>query len=232
MPKAPTSRPFSIGYAYAQTEHYRQAVAAARETDPFNGIETTPEPVAEVPAPVVDGPTAPMVRYAMALMDELLGGMTDEVRAAAEAKLQATPKREVHTMIGRLKADVEAKRKARPVRVPAPRPATATVEEGMYRDPATGDIYKVQIAHHGSGKPYAKKLVKLDTVKTKGKKEYSHDFEYAPGAINRIQAAWRMTKEEAVEWGQLYGACCRCGTILTDERSIEAGIGPVCSGKI
>lgn len=232
MPKTPATRPFSIGYAYAQTQHYQDAVAAARETDPFNDIETTPAAEEPAAAPVVNGPTAPMVRYAMALMDELLGGMADEVRVAAEAKLQATPKREVHTMIDCLKADVEAKRKARPARVPAPRPAAPQVEEGMYRDPVTGDIFKVQVAHHGSGKLYAKKLVKLNTVKTKGKKEYSHDFEYAPGAINRIPASWRMTKEEAVEWGQLYGACCRCGTILTDERSIEAGIGPVCSGKI
>jgi hypothetical protein len=40
-----------------------------------------------------------------------------------------------------------------------------------------------------------------------------------------------MTLDQAKAFGALYGACCNCGKTLTDERSIEAGIGPVCARK-
>lgn len=100
-------------------------------------------------------------------------------------------------------------------------------EAGMYRDPSTGEIFKVQIAVHGSGKLYAKALV----VEGEG-----HDadvyFEYAAGAIRKIKASWRMSLEEAKEFGALYGTCCVCGRTLTDEKSIDAGIGPVCGSRV
>ena len=225
------SRPFSIGYAYAQTQHYRDAVAAQRaEADPFDAIQL-PEPAAapEIPAPAAPvrisaGPTEPMVAYVLSLTRRNLGEVTDEVMAAAEAHVRSLTKYEAGKLIDTLKAIPAAPKKA------ATAPA-AQVTEGMYRDPATGDIFKVQVAHHGSGNLYAKKLVKLETPKTKGKKTYSHEFAYAPGSITKVQAAWKMSKEEAQEWGRLYGACCKCGAILTDERSIAAGIGPVCGGS-
>lgn len=100
------------------------------------------------------------------------------------------------------------------------------ITDGMYRNPQTGEIYKVQIAVHGSGKLYAKKLM----VEGEG-----HDadvwFEYAPGMVNRLKVEWKMTLEEAKAFGALYGSCCVCGRTLTNEESIEAGIGPICAGK-
>lgn len=33
------------------------------------------------------------------------------------------------------------------------------------------------------------------------------------------------------KYGSLYGICCVCGRTLTDESSIAAGIGPICSQK-
>jgi len=113
---------------------------------------------------------------------------------------------------------------------PAPRRKGPEVEaDGMYRDPATGDIFKVQIAHHGSGKLYAKKLVKLDEPTTVRGKEAHFAFEMARGAIMTIKPEWRMTREDAAEFGHLYGCCMKCGTVLTDEASIERGIGPKCA---
>ena len=56
-------------------------------------------------------------------------------------------------------------------------------------------------------------------------------FEYAPGAIRRLDVTDAMTREEAAEFGHLYGVCCVCGRTLTDERSIADGIGPVCAGR-
>lgn len=101
--------------------------------------------------------------------------------------------------------------------------------EGMHR--VDGVVYKVQRSPE-SGRLYAKKLVF----------EHHHDigdsglkgiwkFEYAKGAMRLLSAQTQMTLEEAKEWGVLYGTCCVCGRTLTNEESIAAGIGPICSGK-
>lgn len=98
--------------------------------------------------------------------------------------------------------------------------ARSTAPEGMHR---IGDaIFKVQRAVHGSGRLYAKRLVRSGEAWT---------FEFAPGAVQRLSEATRMTLEEAREWGTLYGTCCACGRTLTDETSIALGLGPVCASK-
>jgi len=99
--------------------------------------------------------------------------------------------------------------------------AQAELTHGMYHKDTV--VYKVQIAVHGSGRLYAKKLM----VDGFGK---AH-FEYAPGAIRILTLADRMSLEEAKEFGVLYGTCCVCGRTLTDEVSIANGIGPVCARK-
>jgi hypothetical protein len=100
-------------------------------------------------------------------------------------------------------------------------------EEGMWI--MDNEIYKVQIAHHGSGRPYAKILLKF--FDDDGKLTHC-EWDRAKGAQYRLpKYGRRMTLEEAQEFGKLYGWCCRCGTILTNETSIAEGIGPVCAGK-
>lgn len=90
------------------------------------------------------------------------------------------------------------------------------ITEGMYK---VGDaIYKVQRAVNGSGHLYAKRL-------------HGGTFVYEVGAMARLRPEFKMTLEDAKKWGALYGTCCVCGRVLTDERSIAAGIGPVCAGK-
>lgn len=106
---------------------------------------------------------------------------------------------------------------------PANNPIT---EDGMYRNPETGEIFKVQKAVHGSGKLYAKALVVVDPEPPAVVR-----FDYAPGMIYKIKPEWKMTLEEAKAFGALYGTCCVCGRTLTKEESIDAGIGPVCAGK-
>lgn len=89
--------------------------------------------------------------------------------------------------------------------------------EGWYRH--DGDVFKVQKAVHGSGNLYAKRL---DVT--------SGTWEYAPGMVNRLTE--RLSVEEAAAMGRLYGRCVVCGRTLTDETSIEAGIGPVCRKRL
>lgn len=100
------------------------------------------------------------------------------------------------------------------------------VEKGLYL--VDGDVYKVQIAVHGSGKPYAKKL-DFQTGK----------FEYANGAIYNVNFRAPMTKEEAQEIAKKYRSnvelesyCFICGLPLTDETSMDRGIGPICWSKL
>lgn len=108
-----------------------------------------------------------------------------------------------------------------PVTPVAPQAPAAPVTEGMYRM-ADGTIAKVQRAVNGSGNLYAKRLVV----------EADHgSFVYEPGLIRKLAAADKMSLDEAAEFGRLYGWCVVCGRTLTDERSIAAGIGPVCSGR-
>jgi len=116
---------------------------------------------------------------------------------------------------------VENKRAEQKEDGPAP---PDVVEAGMYR--VNDTIYKVQKAVHGSGRLYAKRLVPPDEFGGKA------EFVYEPGTIKMLVPADKMTLDEARAFGALYGTCCVCGRTLTDEKSIERGIGPVCEGRV
>jgi hypothetical protein len=120
------------------------------------------------------------------------------------------------------------------------------VPEGMHR--ASGAIFKVQVAVHGSGNRYAKRLTPWHPASTTGKcycsdlqgvlcgvcrapEDTEWSFEYAAGAVKYLSAETLMTKDEAKAFGALYGTCCLCAATLTDEKSIERGMGPDCAKK-
>jgi hypothetical protein len=96
----------------------------------------------------------------------------------------------------------------------------------MYRK--DGQVYRVQVAVHGSGKPYAKALVETGQFHENGKPVFEWDYR-GRGPLHNLRASDMMTLAEAKEFGALFGVCCVCGALLTDEKSIEAGIGPVCA---
>ena len=106
------------------------------------------------------------------------------------------------------------------------------ITEGMWK---LGDrIIKMQIAHHGSGRLYGKELIVSNDPHESGLNRVpEHRWERLVGAerMLRERGGQRMTLEEAQEFGRLYGFCCVCGAILTDETSIENGIGPVCGKR-
>lgn len=114
------------------------------------------------------------------------------------------------------------------------------VEDGMYKNPDTGEIMKVQVAVHGSGALYAKRLVLLSPDRyyektVRGKVVViKAEFVFESGLVRKIDPAWKMTLQEAMEYGQLYGVCCNCGATLTDDSpggSQELGIGPICARR-
>ena len=105
-----------------------------------------------------------------------------------------------------------------------------SLESGIYL--YKNEIYKVQIAVHGSGHNYAKRL-RLDSTPDSdaGMGEPVGYFVHAPGMVRKLRPEHKMSLEQAKEFGALYGICCQCGRTLTDETSIANGIGPVCGAK-
>jgi hypothetical protein len=124
---------------------------------------------------------------------------------------------------------VEQQRPVAPAPVAkAPAAPARPITDGMYLH--EGKVVRVQKAVHGSGELYAKVLI----PPTPEEKEAGGRarFEYVRGLVRQLKAEERMDLAQAVEYGQLYGCCIRCGAILTDEDSIEAAMGPICRGKI
>jgi uncharacterized protein DUF6011 len=158
-------------------------------------------------------------------------GTRDATRDAAFArKMETMTYDEGRKLADQLRVMADGPAVAPPA--PAEGELVAEVTEGMYRNPETDEVWKVQVAHHGSGRLYAKKMVELDEPRIVRGKEVRYGFVYVPSALQRVRPEWRMTLEDAAAWGKLYGCCIRCGAILTDEESRDAGIGPVCSGKM
>lgn len=102
---------------------------------------------------------------------------------------------------------------------PASRVAFVELEVGMYRLD-NGDIYRVQRSRE-SGRLYAKKLDWANNT-----------FVYEAGAMRVLTADDRMTLADAKAWGVETGICCVCSAFLTDPKSVEAGIGPVCAKRV
>ena len=178
-----------------------------------------------------DDASEKQMRYALDLLrtrlapgEEVIG----TVKTAEQVIAQVTERGAMHRKLARDVIDFYKDRPRvvarveRPAAVPAaPKPAPVELEAGIYR--VGDDWFKVQKAVHGSGNMYAKRLV----VTSPGEAT----FEYAPGAIRNITADHKVSLEEARQFGHVYGVCCNCGATLTDEKSIVAGIGPVCAKK-
>lgn len=121
-----------------------------------------------------------------------------------------------------------------PDTTPEPKPAPERrpdPPEGFHR--VDGVIYKVQKNRAGSHL-YAKRLehpsfgVNYQTGEVSG----DWSFEYVGRQPFRsLSAETLLTLEQAKEFGHLYGVCGCCGARLTDEHSIDAGIGPVCAKR-
>lgn len=102
-----------------------------------------------------------------------------------------------------------------------------SLEDGfyVYQD----DVYKVIIAHHGSGRKYAKVLDKK-----------SGEWDMARSAVRNLRPEHMMTLPQALEVAKaqatnpesrLYGRCFKCGKVLTKEESIARFMGDRCAGS-
>lgn len=152
--------------------------------------------------------TEKQVAFAMRLIAERIQDPEGEAQLAMQERLVAATKAEASAIIDGL------------LSMPKPYKAqeNAPTEQGIYRT-EDGTVYKVQQAR-SSGNFYAKRL-NVETQK----------FEYEAGAIRKVTAADRLTLEQAKEFGHQFGVCINCAATLTDPKSVEAGIGPVCAKR-
>lgn len=115
----------------------------------------------------------------------------------------------------------------------SPTPAAKPLTDGFYARPnADGvTIFKV-VWNQAETNLYAKQLF-VETVPAEDGYPEIHrgHWGYAPGAVRSLTLAMKLTEEQAAEFGKLYGICCICSARLTNEESIERGIGPVCADK-
>lgn len=109
---------------------------------------------------------------------------------------------------------------------PAPAPA-GDPDEGIYR---VGEMV-VKVQHGRGGGWYCKELTDVieKILDEDGKIEAYGKlvWEYI-GRKVRPTAEQLIPQDEAAKYGQVTGRCMDCGRKLTDENSIELGIGPVC----
>jgi hypothetical protein len=102
-------------------------------------------------------------------------------------------------------------------------------DAGMYK---VGDrILRVYLGQQ-SGRMLVKELIRDDVDLLVGG-ESTYSYEYLGAAAYKLPAdAERLSLEEAKRFGKMSGHCCVCGRRLDDPESVDAGIGPVCSGRI
>lgn len=91
--------------------------------------------------------------------------------------------------------------------------------EGFYHNSL--GVFKV-VTNAASGHRYAKKLTITD-----GKPSW----EFAKGAVTKLQVNTKLSQETAAKFGALYGTCICCLRDLDNEESIALGIGPICLKK-
>lgn len=192
---------------------HRAGVTTVRTT-----IPTAHTTIPTARTTVGNPPTEKQVKYLRSLIDER--DDTDAVRAVLNGHREAgtLTRQVVSTAIDTL---LNLPRKQRETRTTEP------VTEGIYLDP-DGGLYKVQVAAYGTGNLYGKRFHKYDQPDEKGK---AGEFVYEAGLLRKLHPEWLLSLEEAQKYGKLYGFCCVCGRVLTNEKSIEAGIGPVCQTR-
>lgn len=102
-------------------------------------------------------------------------------------------------------------------------PKASDPDPGMYRG-EDGTIYRVYLGQK-SGYMLVKQLVGNDTT--------GYEYSYLGRAAYRLPAdAKPLPLEEAKAFGRMTGTCCVCARRLDNPESVDAGIGPVCAGRM
>lgn len=118
-------------------------------------------------------------------------------------------------------------------RKPVETTTTVDLESGIYLH--DGQVFKVY-TNQARTRMLAKLLVLpegwVDLSRNEREASDSQPQWIYQGVASRfVKADEKMTLEQAKEFGAIYGVCSNCGRLLTNEDSIEAGLGPICRNK-
>ncbi len=190
--------------AYDRTNPGMVAEFASRDTTPAQRAT-----VANACAATYDGPlsSAGVIRN---------GG----IKLGGETKPASTGRKSTgKTRAVKMTKIVDVPANATPAANPA-KPITRgrIIAEGFYTYNDT--VARVKISR-SSGKPYAL-VLDLETGK----------FEYAPGVVKNLSSDDVVSYEVAAAFGRRTGRCMICGHVLEKTESIDAGIGPICGGRV
>jgi hypothetical protein len=110
----------------------------------------------------------------------------------------------------------------------APVARLAIEDAGVYVLP-DGSVVKVQ-ANKEKTRTYAKRWTPSRQDRLMGDDHHEHgEYVYEAGLVEVVARTGRkMTLAEAKSWSIRIGKCIRCGRVLTDGKSVEQGMGPVC----
>lgn len=151
-------------------------------------------------------------------MEQSFGQLTKKAASATIETLQKLPERFTPATLVQTNAESTA-------------PA---LTDGIYKDPQTGNIYKAQYnkAQGNGSYLYCKVMARVDEVVGRGGKLRNKiTWTYAGSAAKTLQPEWKLSAQDATEFGKLYGICIYCGAELTDEESIDRAVGKICWGK-
>ena len=193
--------------AYDRTNAGMVAEFAARDTTPAQRAA-----VATACSATYDGPlsSAGYVRNG----GTNLGGNTKP--ASTGRKASAAKRAPKMTKI--IESATEPTRHGRPINPAKPITRGRVIGEGFYTYDDT--VARVKISR-SSGKPYA---VVLDAV--------TGEWVYTPGVVKNLSSDDVVSYEIAAAFGRRTGRCMMCGRTLTNPESIDAGIGPICGGRL
>jgi hypothetical protein len=135
--------------------------------------------------------------------------MAERVHSFSDVRLADISKSQASAMIEELLA--------------SPRLQTVTFEATVGFYVREGQVFRVQKSKN-SGNLYAKALVTEEFGRA--------HWEYAPGVVKSLKDSQRLTLDSARDLGLAHGVCVICGRTLTNPESVDAGIGPICSGKL
>lgn len=110
--------------------------------------------------------------------------------------------------------------------LPAKEGAPAKAQPGYYTT-AQGEVFVV-VTNKAKTSTYAKRLVFTEAANG----SMRPSWEYAPGLGRTLAGTEPLTADAAGALGHLHGFCIICCKALTDPKSVQAGIGPVCVKRL
>lgn len=226
----------TIAHIKACADLKAHQVDNAKVTAVFTKIAETAKPVEVVVPATVQVKAVPAHRVKKNLMFSSAGATTQEKQEFLDKMMKKANKALV---------TIEA---------PAATPVVLTeikkgqdLEPGMYQvKDAKGKVtvYKIEFNKTGTFKLAKELVISPKEVWNKETCEWvsvpKGKFWYASGMMAKLTSENKMGEAEAKEfhdatklkYGVDYGFCCVCAKLLTVKKSISAGIGPVCAGKL